>query len=75
VNLQRIASLIINEPQFPEPVHEEANPRASCTYHLCEGLLADCGDYRLGHTFFAKMSRQKQDSGQPFFAGIEELVN
>ncbi len=30
VNLQCIAVAIINEPQFPEPVHEEADSRASC---------------------------------------------
>ena len=34
MNLQCITGVIINEPQFPKPVHEKANPRASCTYHL-----------------------------------------
>jgi hypothetical protein len=35
VHLQRIASVIINEPQFPKSVHEKAHPWASCTHHLC----------------------------------------
>ena len=28
MNLQCIATVIINEAQFPKPVHEKANPRA-----------------------------------------------
>src|ERR1017187_102971 len=44
VNLQIITAVIVNEPQFPKPVHEKAHPRASCAYHLCEGLLTDIGD-------------------------------
>ena len=39
VNLQFIASVIINESQFSELVHEEANTRASSAYHLCKGFL------------------------------------
>ena len=58
VNLQYIAGAIIDEPQFPEPVHEEADPRPGCADHLRQGLLADLGDYRLGYAFFAKMSKQ-----------------
>jgi len=43
-NLQIIPGVIVNEPQFPKPVHEKANPRANRAYHLCEGLLTDLGD-------------------------------
>jgi hypothetical protein len=44
VNLQIIPGMIVNESQFPKPVHEKANPRASRAYRLCEGFLADLGD-------------------------------
>jgi hypothetical protein len=27
-------AVVANEAQLSEPVHEEANPRASCAYHL-----------------------------------------
>jgi hypothetical protein len=58
VNLQCIASLIVNETQFPEPVHEKANPRASGTDHFRQHLLTDLGDYSLGLAFLTEMSQQ-----------------
>ena len=35
MNLQFLPDVIINEAQFPKPVHEKANPRPSCSHHLC----------------------------------------
>ena len=35
VHLQCLAAVVINEPQLPKPVHEEADSRASCAHHLC----------------------------------------
>jgi hypothetical protein len=61
VNLQIITRVIVNEPEFPKPVHEKANPRASRAYHLCEGLLTDIRDWTLMHAFFAEMSQQQQN--------------
>src|ERR1700728_791529 len=34
VNLQIITAVIVDEPQFPKPVHEVADSCASCTHHL-----------------------------------------
>ena len=67
--------VVVDEAQFPEPVHEETHPRAGCADHFCKRLLADLGDYNVGNAFLAKMSEQEQDPGQSLFAGIEELVN
>jgi hypothetical protein len=53
VDLQPPA-VIVNEAQCPEPVHEKADPRAGCAYHLSESLLADFGDYSLRHAFLGK---------------------
>ena len=75
MNLQIIPGVIVNKSQFPEPVHEKANPRASRAYHICEGLLTDLGDYSLGLPFLAEVSQQQQNPSQSFFAGIEKLVN
>lgn len=58
VNPQFIAGAIINEAQFPKPVHEEAYPWASCTHHLCQRLLTDPGDHRFGLSVLAEMSQQ-----------------
>jgi hypothetical protein len=61
MNLQISTAVIVNEPQFPEPIHEKAHPRASRAYHFCEGLLTDIGDYGLGHAFLAEVSQQQQN--------------
>jgi hypothetical protein len=34
VNLQIITAVIVDEPQFPKPVHEVADSCASCAHHL-----------------------------------------
>ena len=39
------AAVVMNKPQFPKPIHEKTNSRASGTDHLGEGLLADLGDH------------------------------
>ena len=75
MNLQPAPAIIVNEAQLSEPVHEKTDPRPGCTDHLCEGLLTDLRDYRLGHPFLAETSKQEQKPSQSLFAGIEELVN
>jgi hypothetical protein len=75
LDLQGIASLIINETQFSEPVHEETDPPASCAHHLCQRFLTDLGDRNFGLSFLAKASKKEEDASQPFLAGIEKLVN
>jgi hypothetical protein len=69
------ALVIVNEAQCAELVHEMADPRAGCAYHLRESLLTDFGDYSPGCAFLAEIGPQQQDSGQSLFAGIEKLVN
>jgi hypothetical protein len=64
-----------NEVHLREPVQEKVYPRASCAYHLCQGLLTHLGDYSLGVTFLAEMSQEKQYPGQSLFTGIEKRVN
>jgi hypothetical protein len=75
MNLQPAASVIVDEAQFPESVHEKADPRPGCTDHLRQGFLAHLGDYSLGHAFLAEVSEQQQEPSQSFFAGIKELVD
>jgi hypothetical protein len=77
VNLQTalFAAGIVNETQFPEPVHKEAYSGSSGSDHLCKRLLADPGNHILRNAFFAKVSQHEKDAGQPLFAGIEQLVN
>ena len=64
----------VNEAQFPEPVREEADPRAGCADHFRQHFLTNLGNYTLGFPFFAKMGEQQKHTGQPFFARIEKAV-
>ena len=56
VDLQ--ATVVVNEHQFPKPVHEEADSRTSRAYHLGQGLLTDFGNHGLWHILLAKMREQ-----------------
>jgi hypothetical protein len=56
MNLQPVLA-IVNEAQLSEPVHEKTDPRPGCADHIGEGLLADLGDYRLGHAFLAEVNK------------------
>ena len=58
-------AVVMDESQFPEPVHEEADPRARCADHFRQHLLTDLGNSRLGFAFLAEMSKQQKDPGQP----------
>jgi hypothetical protein len=75
VNLQFIATVIINEPQFPKPVHEEIDSPATRAPHLCQRLLTDLGDRNFGLSVLAEMGEQKKNASQSFLAGIEKLIN
>jgi hypothetical protein len=51
-------AIVVDESQFPESVHEEADPRAGCADHFRQHLLTDLGNYTLGFAFLAKMCKQ-----------------
>ena len=57
IDLQAPA-VVVNKAQFPEPVHEEADPRAGRADHFRQHLLTDLGNYTLGFALFAKMGQQ-----------------
>jgi hypothetical protein len=75
MNLQPAPSVIVDEAQFSESVHEKAYPRPSGTDHIRQGFLAHLGDHSLGHSLLAEVSKQKQEPSQSLFAGIKELVD
>jgi len=56
MNLQ--ASVIVNETQFPEPVHKKAHSRSSRAYHFGERFLIDLGEYGFRNALFAEVSEQ-----------------
>ena len=48
---------IVNKAQFPEPVHEKADPRTGSADHLSEGFLTDPGNHGFRNSLLAKMSQ------------------
>ena len=49
---------VINEAQFSESVHEEADSRTGGPDHLSQRLLAYLGDHSFRNAILAKMSEQ-----------------
>ena len=72
MNAQR--AVVLNETQFAEAVHEEADAGAGCAYHLGQCFLAHLGNHRFRCALFAELREQQQRPGQPLLAGIEKLV-
>jgi hypothetical protein len=54
VDLQ--TAVVVNETQFPEPVHEKAHSRTSRAYHLGQGFLANLRDHGFRNALLAEMS-------------------
>src|ERR1700757_2026482 len=77
MDLQRAfrAAGIVNEAQLPESVHEEADTGSSGPNHFGQRLLADLGDNSFGNAILSKVREQQQDARQPFFTGVEQLVD
>gem|GEM_PF-5068301 len=72
-------TVVVNESQFPEAVHERTNARSSGSDHFGQGLLAHPWKYGLRSPFLAKASQHKKYAGQPlrlvrlrgkFFGGL-----
>ena len=67
--------VVVNEAEPAKAVHEEADTRARSADHFCKGLLRD-GRYKLRRfSRFTVFGHQKEESCQPLFAGVEELID
>ena len=65
------ATIVIDEPQLAEFVHEKADPRPGSADHLGQAFLADFGNNRLRFPFFTKIGQQQEKPRQAFFTRIE----
>jgi hypothetical protein len=68
-------TVVLDESQFAEAIHEEADSGAGGANHLCQGFLADFGNHGLWSPVFAELGEQQQGACQALFAGVEELIN
>lgn len=61
-------TIVVNEAQFAEPVHEKVDPRARGAYDLSQRLLAHLRNHQLGRALLAKVSQQEQHPRQALLA-------
>ena len=68
-------SVVLDEAQFSKFVHEEIDAGPRCADHLRQHLLRHLGEHLLRMVPCAVAREQEQSACQPFFAGVEELVD
>ncbi|MFZ0415418.1 MAG: hypothetical protein WBE20_10695 [Candidatus Acidiferrales bacterium] len=73
--MDRQTAVVLNEAQPSEFIHEITNARPGCAYHFRQDLLADFRHNRFWFTFFTVAGEQKESASQPFFTGVEKLVD
>ena len=69
VNFQ--STVVFDESQFAEPIHEKADSRASGAHDLSQRFLADLGNHGFRFGFLAEVGHQQKYPRQPLFAGVE----
>lgn len=67
-------AVVLDESQFPEAVHEEADAGAGSPHHFGERFLADLGHQGFRLSLFAVAREQQKHPRQPLLAGVEELI-
>ena len=68
-------AVVLDEAQLPEFVHEKIDPGPRCANHPRQHLLRYSGKQLLRMARRAIARQQQQSARQPFFAGVEELVD
>jgi hypothetical protein len=69
------STIVPNEPQFPEFIHEKVNARARCANHFRQHLLGYAEKHLLRWRFLPIASEQQKRPSQAFLAGIEKLID
>jgi hypothetical protein len=60
-------AVVVYKTMLPELLHKAADPRPGCADHLCQAILTDSGNHKLGSVFLAIMSEQQEDLIQTVF--------
>src|SRR6266480_1164940 len=60
-------SVVFDEAQFAELVHEKAHPRSGRADHLRQRFLTEVSHDRLRPAFLAEICKQKEKSGEALF--------
>ena len=68
-------SVVFDKTQFAEFVHEKAYARSGRADHLRQRFLTELSHDRFRPAFLAEICKQKEKSGEAFFARIEQLID
>src|SRR5216683_2379753 len=68
-------SVVFDETQFAEFVHEKAHARSGRADHLRQRFLTERSHDRLRPAFLAEICKEKEKPGEALFARIEQLVD
>ena len=71
----KTAVAVFNEAEFPKFIHEEIHPAARCHDHFRQRPLRYFGKHILRLVLHAIATEQQKRAGQPFLAGVKELIN
>ena len=69
------ATVVLNEAEFPEFVHEKVDSGARCANHFRQNLLGNLGKQFLRLGFLTVASEQQKSPSQSFLAGVKELID
>jgi len=69
------STVVFDEAELPELVHEVVYPRARGANHFRQRLLPHPGDHFLGPAFFSEARQNQERACQPLFARIEKLID
>jgi hypothetical protein len=69
------SSVVFDEAEFPEFVHEEIYPRSRSCDHARQGFLRDFWREVQGLVGLSVARQKRQRPCQAFFAGVEELID
>ena len=64
-------SVVFDESQFAEFVHEKAHARSCRADHIRQHFLTELSHDRLRPAFLAEICKEKEKSGEALFAGIK----
>ena len=59
-------SVVFDEAELAEFVHEKAHPRSGSADHRGQAFLADLGNYRLRFPFLPEVGQQQKKARQAF---------
>src|SRR5277367_4010901 len=73
--VNRNSSVVLDEPQLAEFVHEKTDAGSGRADHFRKRLLTDLRNQRLGPSFLAEIREQQQQAREPFLARVEQLID